>query len=109
MLLKRLYSTPGNGPTGKVDVPAVGLLIGEIASWDLTMREDPPCQGAYTLRASFSTLNEWMFNDKSLAHRIVIEIGRGKQYRLIADDDARTELVGPSLLIEGVWLAAHDA
>ena len=35
---------------------------------------------------------------------IVIEIGRGKQYRLEADDDARTVLDGRSLLIEGVKL-----
>ena len=106
MLLKRLYSTGGNGPTGKVDVPAVGLLIGEIGSWDLTRREGEvsPDKGPYVLRASFLHVSEWLFNDESLAKRIVIEIGRGKQYRLEADDDARTVLDGRSLLIEGVKL-----
>ena len=84
----------------------MGLLIGEFASWDLTRREEiPPGKGAYTLRASFLHVSDWLFNDQSLAKRIVIEIGRGKQYRLIPDDDARTELDGRSLLIEGVTLA----
>jgi hypothetical protein len=108
VLLKRLYSKAGNGPTGKVDVPAVGLLIGEFSGWDLTMREDDPHKGLYDLRASFSTLNRWMFDDPSLDKRILIEIGRGKQYRLIVADDARTVLDGTSLLIEGVRLARPD-
>lgn len=109
MLLRRLYSTTGNGPSGKVDVPAVGLLIGEIGAWDLTMREqDGQPTGDYVLRASFLSLNDWMFNDPSLAKRIIIEIGRGKQYRLIPTDDARTELDGRSLLIEHVRLASVD-
>lgn len=105
MLIKRLYSQPGTGPTGKIDVPAVGVLVGEMDSWDLTMREGvPPGKGVYTFRASFLHISAWMFNDPNLVKRIIIEIGRGQQYRLIPDDDARTELDGRSLLIEGVTL-----
>ena len=109
MLIKKLYSTAGNGPTGKIDVPGLGLLVGEMASWDLTMREPvPPGKGAYVLRASFLHVSDWMFRDDNLVKRIVIEIGRGKQYRLIPDDDARTELDGRSLLVEGVTLARPE-
>lgn len=109
-MFKRLYSTQGNGFKGKVDVPAVGLLIGEMSSWELTRREEvEPGKGIYDLRASFESIAEWMFNDPSLPRRIVIEIGRGQQYRLEADDDARTVLDGRSLLIEGVTLCRLEA
>ena len=104
-MFKRLY-----GSFGKIDVPSVGLLIGEMSSWDLQRREEvPPDKGEYVLRASFSHLSAWMFNDPQLSHRIVIEIGRGQQYRLEADDDARTVLDGRSLLIEGVKLCRLEA
>jgi len=93
------------GTKGKIDVPAVGLLIGEMTSWELQAREETPeGKGPYILRASFSHVIAWMLKDPNLNHRIVIEIGRGQQYGLIADDDARTVLDGPSLLIEGVTL-----
>jgi hypothetical protein len=93
------------GTTGKVDVPAVGLLIGEMSSWELKRRKDPPPdKGPFVLRASFSHVIPWMFRDPAIEHRIVVEIGRGQQYRLETDDDARTVLDGPSLLIEGVTL-----
>jgi hypothetical protein len=99
-VFKKLY-----GRTGKIDSPAVGLLMGEMTSWELKAREDvPPERGAYVFRASFSHLSDWMFNDPALPHRIVIEIGRGQQYRLEEVDDARTVLDGLSLLIEGVNL-----
>jgi len=103
-MFKRLW-----GKYGKIDVPSVGLLIGEMTSWDLTRREEtPPDHGVYVLRASFSYLSEWMFNDPALKHRIIIEIGRGKHYRLEADADARTVLDVRSLMIEGVSLNAVD-
>lgn len=98
--LKQIYGT-----TGKVENPAVGLLIGEMTSWELKAREDVrPDQGLYVFRASFSHLSQWMFNDPALPHRIVIEIGRGQQYRLEEADESRTVLDGLSLLIEGVNL-----
>jgi len=98
------------GQHGKIDVPTVGLLIGEMTSWNLERREEvPPGKGAYVLRAAFATLSEWMFSDPALSHRIVIEIGRGQQYRLEPDDDARTVLDGRSLLIEGVTLCRLEA
>jgi hypothetical protein len=98
------------GELGKIDVPAVGLLVGEMTRWDLQRREEiSPGKGEYDLRASFSTLSGWMLSDPSLRTRIVIEIGRGQQYRLDADDDARTVLDGRSLLIEGVKLCRLEA
>lgn len=101
MFTKKIY-----GSVGRVENPAVGLLIGEMTSWELKAREDvPPEQGAYVFRASFSTISEWMFNDPALPHRITIEIGRGQQYRLEVADGARTVLDGQSLLIEGTNLA----
>lgn len=105
MFFKRLYSLPGNGTSGKIDVPAMGLLIAEIRSWELTRREEVlPGEGEFTFRASFEHISDWLFNDKDLDHRIVIEIGRGKQYRLETDDDTRTVLDGLSLLMERVKL-----
>jgi hypothetical protein len=104
-VFKQLYSTGGTGPKGKIDAPAVGLLIAEITAWDLKRREDgPPGKGEYVLRASFSYISEWMFNDPGIDHRIIIEIGRGQQYRLEPDNDARTVLDGRSLLIEGITI-----
>lgn len=100
VVFKRLW-----GKTGRIDVPSVGLLIGEMTSWDLQRREEtPPDHGAYVLRASFSYLSEWMFKDPALHHRITIEIGRGQKYRLEPDADARTVLDVLSLLIEGVTI-----
>lgn len=108
-MFKKLWSQPGNGPAGKIDVPAVGLLIAEITSWFLDRREKEEgepgdAEETFNFRASFESIQEWLFNDESLDHRIVIEIGRGEQYRLEAVDDARTVLDGRSLLIEGVRL-----
>ena len=98
-----------SGETGKIENPAVGLLIGEMRQWHLKARTDEnPGPGQYVLRASFSALVDWMFNDAAIPRRIVIEIGRGNQYRLEVADDARTELDGQSLLIEGVNLCRLD-
>jgi hypothetical protein len=105
VMFKRLY-----GSYGKVDVPAVGVLVGEMSSWDLTRREKaegepfPPEEGTYRLQAYFSHITAWMFNDPAVHTRIVIEVGRDYQYRLEVADDARTVLDGQSLLIEGVNL-----
>lgn len=97
------------GQTGKIENPAMGLLIGEMKEWFLKARTDEnPGPGQYVLRASFSALVDWMFNDQSIPRRIVIEIGRGNQYRLEVADDARTVLDGQSLLIEGVNLCRVD-
>jgi hypothetical protein len=97
------------GQTGKVINPAVGLLIGDISSWELKAREDiQPGEGRYVFRASFSSLSEWMFNDPAIPHIVVVEIGRGQQYRLEVVNDARTVLDGQSLLIEGVNLCQLD-
>lgn len=98
-----------SGQTGKVENPAMGLLIGEMSQWELKARtEETPGPGSYVLRASFSTLIDWMFEDPNMPRRIVIEIGRGQQYRLEVVDDARTVLDGLSLLIEGVNLCRLD-
>lgn len=98
-----------SGATGKVENPSMGLLIGEMSVWELEGRtEEKPGPGDFVLRASFSTLIEWMFNDPNIPRRIVIEIGRGQQYRLETVDDARTVLDGRSLLIEGVNLCRLD-
>lgn len=103
-MFKKLFGT-----IGKIENPAMGLLIGEMSSWELQARTDEqPGPGDYVLRASFSTLIDWMLNDPALPRRIVIEIGRGQQYRLEAVDDARTVLDGRSLLIEGVNLWRLD-
>ena len=93
------------GRHGKIVNPAVGLLIGEMTSWSLEARKDVgPEQGLYVFRASFSTLIDWLFNDPAVPHQIVIEVGRGQQYRLEQTDVSRTVLEGLSLLIEGVNL-----
>jgi hypothetical protein len=103
-VFKKLY-----GSVGKVENAAMGVLIGEMSSWELMARTDEqPGPGDFVLRASFSTLIEWMFNDPAMPRRIVIEIGRGQQYRLEVVDDARTVLDGRSLLIEGVNLCRLD-
>jgi len=94
-----------SGSIGKIENPAVGLLIGEMSGWELTARtEENPGPGDFILRATFSTLIGWMYNDQALPRRIVIEIGRNQQYRLDVANDARTVLDGQSLLIEGVHL-----
>jgi len=94
-----------DGSVGKIVNPAVGLLIGEMTQWQLQARTDEtPGPGDFILRASFSSISEWMFNDPAIPRLIVIEIGRGQQYRLEAADDSRTVLEGRSLLIEGVHL-----
>ena len=94
-----------NGRYGKVTNPAMGLLIGEMTGWSLEARKDiGPNEGQFVFRASFSTLLDWLFNDPDVPHTIVIEIGRGQQYRLEQTDDSRTVLEGLSLLIEGVNL-----
>lgn len=99
-MFKQIY-----GQNGKITNPAMGLLIGEIPQWELKAREDiRPDQGQYVFRASLSSFQEWMFNDPAIPHLIVIEIGRGQQYRLEVVDDSRTVLDGQSLLIEGVNL-----
>lgn len=93
------------GNNGKIINPAMGLLIGELPSWELKARKDtPPEAGRFVFRASLSSFSDWMFNDPAIPHLIVIEIGRGQQYRLEVADDSRTVLDGQSLLIEGVNL-----
>jgi hypothetical protein len=100
VLLNQLY-----GNHGKVDVPSIGALIGEMSSWTLDFRKEAtPEEGLYTFKAYFTTISAWMFNDPSIRHRVLVEIGRGNQYRLDVAAGARTVLDGQSLLIEGVNL-----
>lgn len=94
-----------SGVVGSVTIPALGLNIGTMQSWDLTRREEtPPELGEWDLRAVFSYVNEFAFRNEGYEKRFVVTIGhpkKGKQLRLIPSNVGRTDLEGRSLLMEG--------
>jgi hypothetical protein len=101
------------GRFGEVTVPAIGLKVGTMDSYDLTPREDaPPGSGEWELRAVFSYMNQHAWNSSDLTKRITIDVGNprkgGKQYRLTPTETARTVLNGRSLLIQGVKLELNE-
>ncbi len=93
------------GKEGSIRIPALGTVIGQMASWSLKRRgDDDPKSGSYDLRAALSYVNEALFNHPEYASKREIRVRLNKQteFRVDGGDNARIE--GTTLIIEGVTL-----
>ena len=102
-----------SGFHGKVEIPDLGAVIAETASWRLVRRGDAeanskdPEAELYDLRADLKFVNEALFNDPDYEKRIVLVAGRGQasqSYRIdpVEGPGQRTMLSGRSLVMERV-------
>lgn len=96
-------------PAGKVDVPFLGAIVGELADWALTRRGDNGQDaGLYDLRAVFSFVSQALWEDPEYRKRIVLSLNPRKHFRIEQEDGFKTVLEGKSLLMEGVTIHALE-
>lgn len=94
---------------GKIEIPDLGAVIGETASWSLARRgsdensRDPESE-FYDFRADLKFINATLFDDPDYEKSITIQAGKGQSYRLEPVDGPgqRTVLTGRSLIMERV-------
>jgi hypothetical protein len=94
-----------DGRYGRIEVPFLGALIGNINSWTLTRRADRgPDSELFDLHAALSFVNEAMFHDPDYEKVVFVRGGKGQEYRLEQVSGQRTVLQGRSLIMERVTL-----
>lgn len=99
------------GVKGKVWIPSLGAMIGTMAEWHLTRRGGEGTadgSGLYDLRAVFSYLNLYLWDDNDYEKEIVIVLGKTKQFRVRKVNDEETVLADRTLLMKGVALDVYE-
>ncbi len=99
------------GQHGRVEIPDLGALIGNMSSWTLTRRgssensRDPEAE-FFDFHAVLTFVNEALFGDPDYEKRVVIQAGKGMSYLLEPVDGPgqRTALTGRNLSIERIRL-----
>lgn len=96
-----------SGTEGRVEVPAVGAVIGTMSRWSLTRPEesDPGNPGLLTLRAYFSYVNPALLNEPDLTKHVLITVRRGKHYRVCGE---RMAFDGTALVMEDCRLCPPE-
>jgi hypothetical protein len=99
-----------NGFQGRIEIPDLGAVIGEMSTWTLTRRgnttensRDPEADN-YDLTADLRFVNEALFGDADYEKRIIIQAGRGQSYVIepVEGPGQRTALNGRKLVMERV-------
>jgi hypothetical protein len=93
------------GRHGRIEVPFLGALIGDISNWTLTRRADRGSDSEYyDLHAVLSFVNPAMFNDPDYDKSVIIRGGKGQTYRVDQVPGQQTVLQGRVLTMERVAL-----
>lgn len=95
------------GREGSVRIPALGALIGQMASWSLKRRGDGgPNEGSYDLRAALSYVNPHLFvhPEYSAKREIKVHLNKVTQFLIQETESTRVVLEGTTLTMEGVKL-----
>jgi hypothetical protein len=93
------------GKEGSIRIPALGALIGQMASWTLKRRgDDGPKEGLFDLRAALSYVNPHLFNHPEYALKREIRVRINKQLEFRIEGGDKITLDGNSLTMEGVTL-----
>jgi hypothetical protein len=83
-----------------------------MSEWRLSRRggEDGAEEGngLYDLRAVFSYLNPYLWEDEDYDKEIVVTLGRSKQFRVQKANDEETVFVGRTLLMKGVSIHVYE-
>lgn len=94
------------GPSGRIEDPERGILVGKIGNWTLTrMASEGPDSNFYRLHANLEFVSKAIFDDPSFEKRVIVTLGRGRAGRshyLVQEPGRRTALEGRSLIMEGV-------
>ena len=95
-----------NGKEGSVRIPALGVVIGRMASWTMKRRgDDGPGEGSYDLRAVLSYANPVLFNHAEWADKRDIRVTIGRNVYRLEETGGSLKLEGMTLTVEGVKLA----
>jgi len=99
-----------NGFQGRIEIPDLGAVIGEMNTWTLIRRgnttensRDPEADN-YDLTADLRFVNEALFGDADYEKRVIIQAGRGQSYVIepVEGPGQRTALNGRKLVMERV-------
>lgn len=96
---------------GRIEVPHLGALIGNIQSGTLTRRGDEgPESDFYDLNAVLAWVTAAMFNDADYPKQVIVQLSRSRAYILEPQvgPGQRTVLTGRSLVMERVKLVAIE-
>ena len=94
------------GRKGRIDIPFIGAVVGNIISFTLTRRADRgPEAEFYDFHAALSFISEALFNDDDYQKRVIVVVGK-RPFRLDPAEGPgqRTALQGRSLVMERVAL-----
>ena len=98
------------GRRGKVEIPFLGTLCGEINHWTVVRRaETGPESELYNFHATLQWVNAALFNDPDYAtkRKISVTIARGGRVYVVVPvegEGQRTVLTGKSLIVDRVRL-----
>lgn len=94
---------------GRIEIPDLGAVIGETATWVLTRRGNDengrdPEASYYDFHADLKFVNEALFKDSDYEKRVVIHAGKGQSYEIVPviGPGQRTVLTGRSLVMERI-------
>lgn len=99
------------GREGVIRIVALGAVIGQTSSWELTREKvGDESTAFFTFRAQLQYINPALFGDTDYHPKVFVTTGKDpqtrkpKQYRLEQAEGRKTSLEGRSLLMEGVKL-----
>lgn len=97
------------GYHGRIEIPDLGAVIGEMTHWELRRRGNPensrdPEADYFDLHADLRFVNEALFDDPDYERRVIIQGGRGQTYlvEVVPGPGQRTALTGRSLKMERI-------
>jgi len=96
-----LLAKNARGSSGRVTLPAIGALIGEMYSWQLYSEDGL----TYMLKANCNHLHESLWEEAGSSRRIELELRRSEWYEAKPIDSATISRNGRNFTIKGVTLA----
>lgn len=97
------------GHGGSIDVPDIGIHVGDIRQWTSKRRGDEgPDSGVHDLRAVLSFVNHPIWGDADWIKRVTVYLGRpgrgGRILEVQTSEATSSRIEGQVLTMEGVVL-----
>lgn len=93
------------GDSGRVTIPAMGALIGEMWKWELRANED---RTSYVLKADFKHIHDLLWEEAGPSMRIELQVSRDKWYEAKPRENAQILRDGRHLVVKTIDLAKME-